>query len=357
MTSNRANRREFLKTVGTGVAVTGAFAAEQSGSANAADTVNRGFYVPTSVSAEAQAVIRSFDPSTRNVRTPPPGDLAAWKEMQARFEREQQENNREVVQHYGASVERIKLGGVPVLDIKPKGWQQTAKLLVYTHGGAYALFSASSTLVCAVPVAAETGYRILSIDYTLAPQAKFQTITDQVISVFEAIYRKHQPKDVALYGDSAGGGMAAGTVLKMRDRGLDLPAAVILWSPWSDITEVGDTYQTLREADPVLNYPLALKNAAGAYAPPEDQKHPYVSPVYGDYSKGFPPTLIQAGTKETFLSNAIRHYQAFDQAGIPVKLDLYEGMWHVFQAFPWWLPESKLARQKVGRFLKQNLMP
>ena len=97
--------------------------------------------------------------------------------------------------------------------------------------------------------------------------------------------------------------------------------------------------------------------SAEAQAPPEDQKHPYVSPVYGDYSKGFPPTLIQAGTKETFLSNAIRHYQVLDQAGIPVKLDLYEGMWHVFQAFPWWLPESRLARQKVGRFLDQNLMP
>ncbi len=141
----------------------------------------------------------------------------------------------------------------------------------------------------------------------------------------------------------------------MRDKGLGMPAAVVLWSPWSDITETGDSYATLKHADPLLYYPDNLKNCADAYAAPADQKHPYVSPVYGDYTKGFPPTLIQAGTKEIFLSNAVRHYQALDQAGISVKLDLYEGMWHIFQVFNHDIPESKLARKKVRAFLDQNL--
>ena len=90
-------------------------------------------------------------------------------------------------------------------------------------------------------------------------------------------------------------------------------------------------------------------------ADPEDQKNPYVSPVYADYSKGFPPTLIQVGTKEIFLSNAVRHYQALDDAGITVKLDLHEGMWHVFQAFAWDLPESWRARKKMRAFLEEHL--
>ena len=94
-----------------------------------------------------------------------------------------------------------------------------------------------------------------------------------------------------------------------------MPAAVVLWSPWSDITETGDTYVTLQDADPILVYKKNLKHAAEAYADPKDQSHPYVSPVHGDYSKGFPPTLIQVGTKEIFFSNAVRHYQALDQAG------------------------------------------
>ena len=80
-----------------------------------------------------------------------------------------------------------------------------------------------------------------------------------------------------------------------------------------------------------------------------------MSPVYGDYSKGFPPALIQAGTKEIFLSHAVRHYQALDNAGIPVTLDLYEGMWHIFQVFNHDLPESKIARKKVSAFLAQHI--
>jgi monoterpene epsilon-lactone hydrolase len=104
-----------------------------------------------------------------------------------------------------------------------------------------------------------------------------------------------------------------------------------------------------------LYYPGNLKHCAEAYATPADQQHPYVSPVYGDYTKGFPPTLIQAGTKEIFLSNAVRQYQALDNAGIPVKLDLYEGMWHIFQVFNHDLPESTLARKKVRAFLEQQL--
>ncbi len=165
----------------------------------------------------------------------------------------------------------------------------------------------------------------------------------------------HSLKEIAIYGESAGGGLAAGTVLKLRDKGLGMPAAVVLWSPWADITETGDTYTTLQQADPLLYYPKNLKHCADAYADPADQKHPYVSPVYGDYSKGFPPTLIQAGTREIFMSNAIRQYQAIDTAGIPVKLDLYEGMWHIFQVFNYELPESKLARNKVKAFLKQHV--
>ena len=82
--------------------------------------------------------------------------------------------------------------------------------------------------------------------------------------------------------------------------------------------------------------------------------NPVVSPVYGDLSN-LPPTLIQVGTKEIFFSNSVRHYQALDQAGIEVKLDPYEGMWHVFQFSPWGMPESYLARKKMAAFLRQYL--
>ncbi len=152
-----------------------------------------------------------------------------------------------------------------------------------------------------------------------------------------------------------GDGLAAGAVLKARDKGLGQIAAVVLWSPWADITNTGDSYSTLADADPILRYEDFLKNAADAYADPADQKHPYVSPDYGDFLEGYPPTLIQVGTKEIFLSNAVRLYQALDQAGIEAKRDPYDGMWHVFPSFHWQLPESELARQKMAEFLRTHL--
>jgi len=255
-----------------------------------------------------------------------------------------------------ADITEISLGGVPALDVRPKGWSDNGKILIYTHGGAYTLFSVVSTLTGVVPVADLTGLRVVTVDYTVAPQAQWKQTTGEIVSVIRArLDEGYGPEDIAIYGDSAGGGLAAGSVLKARDEGLGQLAAVVLWSPWADITKNGDSYSTLADADPILIYDDWLENAAAAYANPEDQKHPYVSPVYADYSKGFPPTLIQVGTKEIFLSNAIRLYQAMDQAGIEVKLDPYDGMWHVFQAFHWRLPESDIARKKTAEFLRKHL--
>jgi acetyl esterase/lipase len=314
------------------------------------------FQGPSTISPEAQKALAQFSRAARNMELPAADDVEGWKKVQAAFEKKRAAANAAVVKEYEPDIQPRKLGGVPVLDIKPKGWKESKRVLVYTHGGAYTLYSANSRLISAVPMAHDTGLRVISVDYTLAPHAKWQEVTSQVVTVVQALVKEgHSLKQIAIYGESAGGGLAAAAVLKMRDQGLGMPAAVVLWSPWSDITDSGDTYATLQDADPLLYYPGNLKNCAAAYAAPADQRNPYVSPVYGNFTKGFPPTLIQAGTKEIFLSNAVRHYQALDQAGIPVKLDLYEGMWHIFQVFNYDLPESKLARKKVRGFLEERL--
>jgi monoterpene epsilon-lactone hydrolase len=312
------------------------------------------FTYPTTISEEAQeagaAIVRSEEP------LPKPDDMNGWQEMWDHIEGPEVLEGERIADEFGATVTETALGDVSVLNVKPQDWTDNGKVLVYTHGGAYGLFSAASTLSAVVPVADLTGLRVVSIDYTVAPKAQWQETTSQVVSVLRALLDEgYGLEDIAIYGDSAGGGLAAGSVLKARDEGIGQVAAVVLWSPWSDITDNGDSYTTLADADPILTYENSLENAAAAYADPKDQKHPYVSPVYADYSKGFPPTLIQVGTKEIFLSNAVRHYQALDQAGIEVKLDPYDGMWHVFQAFHWRLPESELARQKMAQFLRTHL--
>jgi acetyl esterase/lipase len=131
----------------------------------------------------------------------------------------------------------------------------------------------------------------------------------------------------------------------------------VLWSPWADITNSGDSAITLKNFEPAHIYDKHLKPSADAYADPKDQKHPYVSPIYGDYSKGFPPTLIQGGTREIFLSHFVRQYRAIDGAGGMAVLDLYEGMPHIFQVRPEMAdaPETAAALKKMATFLKRHL--
>jgi len=314
------------------------------------------FYVPETVSEEWQQHLATLRDPASISPFPAPDKLEVWKKIYEAIEAQLKTHADSLVQRYEATVMPRTLGGVNVLDIKPKNWQDNSKVLVYLHGGAYTLGSAHSTLGNCLPVADETGLRVITVDYTVAPLAKFEQVTDEAMAVLQALSEEgYRPQDIAVYGDSSGGGLAAAVVLKMRDKGFAIPAVVVLWSPWSDITETGDTYVTLRDAEANYIYEKHLKPCADAYADPEDQKNPYVSPVYGDYSKGFPPTLIQGGTKEIFLSNFIRQYQALDTAGQLVKLDLYEGMPHVFQAQ---LPdsrESKLALKKMRQFLYEHL--
>ena len=321
-------------------------------------------HIPDTISTEAREYLKSLEDPASLPESPAADDLEGWKKAWDENETLHQEENDVVVQQYEPTIAPRELGGVPVLDIRPKNWQDNGKVLIFAHGGAYALYSAASSLFSSVPVAHDTALRVISVDYTLAPFARYEQITDQVIAVFRALLEEgYGWQDMAIYGDSAGGALAAGSVLKMRDKGLELglsaveamPAAVVLWSPWSDITQTGDTYVTLREAELDYRYDLHLKSAADAYADPKDQKHPYVSPVYGDYTQGFPPTLIQGGTREIFVSNFVRHYQALDCAGQLVKLDLYEGMSHVFQGAQPGLPESQVARNKMADFLEEHL--
>ena len=171
------------------------------------------FAAPATVSKDAKAAIESFARKSRNSPLPAPTDLKGWKKAQAGIEEDFSGASEAVKKQYQPQIEDRKIGGVPVLDIKPKGWKQDDRVLVYTHGGAYTLFSAKSTLNSAVPVANDTGLRVVSVDYTVAPQAKWDKITDQVIAVLQGLVKEgHALKKIAIYGDSAGGGLTAGAV-------------------------------------------------------------------------------------------------------------------------------------------------
>ena len=330
-------------------------------SAAAQDRSDRGkpfIQAPDTVSPEARKYLESLpDPATLPA-WPAPDDVAGWKRAWEATEAASEPKVQATLKRYQPSVEARKIGGVPVLDIKPKGWKESRKVLVHLHGGAYTMQSAHSRLHSSVPAADATGLRVISVDYTVAPAGRWTLVTDEILAVMDGLQKEgHKLQDIAIYGESAGGALAAGSVLKMRDKGLGMPAALVLWSPWADITNSGDSAITLKSFEPIFVYDKHYKPSADAYADPKDQKHPYVSPVYGDYSKGFPPTLIQGGTREVFLSHFVRQYRAIDAADGYAVLDLYDGMPHVFQMRPELAdaPETRAALKKMAAFLKRQM--
>ena len=313
-------------------------------------------YAPETISPEWGPFLRERGKG-RAGTFPAPDDVAAWKQIQTARIQPLEARADEIARIFQVTYEEDELGGVPVLLVTPESLASERKIAVYVHGGAYVLHSAKSTLGSAALFSRVTGLKVISIDYTLAPQAKWPEVLEEVVAVFESLIDQgYRMDDIAFYGDSAGGGLAAGATLKMRDEGMGMPGAVVLWSPWSDISETGDTYVTLRDAEPFYTYKGVLGPSALAYADEADHKHPYVSPVYGDFSAGFPPTLIQGGTKEIFLSNFVRLYQAIDAAEQVVKLDIYEGMPHVFVVARPASAESRAAMKKVSAWVNEYLL-
>lgn len=322
---------------------------------NETSSNNSTITIPTTISKETQNALINITSQIPEFVTPGSNDLKGWEVMNKEISAMSITQSQPLVDKFEPNITSTKLGDINVLDIKPKDWADNGKVLVYVHGGGYTILDANSTLNNSVPVSNATGLRVISVDYSLAPSSKWNEITSEVVSVIKALKAQgYSLENIAMYGDSAGGGLVASSVLKMRDEGVGVPAGLVLWSPWTDVSGAGDTYSTLKTADPFISETM-LKNMGGAYANITDQKNPYVSPVYGNFSNGFPPTLIQVGTKEILLSDSVRLYQALDQANIPVILDVYEGMPHVFQTILYNTTESSLAISKTNGFLKEYL--
>ena len=310
-------------------------------------------YVPETISPEWGEFFEN-NGELRERKVPAADDTAGWEALQEAVRARQKPVAESLAKAFGLTMRKRVVGGIPTVEITPVNSTRNDRIGVYVHGGAYIQGAAKNPQ--AVLFSAMTGLRVISIEYTLAPHAKWRETTAQVITVFSALAEDgYPPSHTVLGGDSAGGGLAAGSVLRMRDEGMEMPAALVLWSPWADISETGDTYLTLRDAEVSFTYKNVLGPAALVYADPQDHRHPYVSPVYGDFNKGFPPTLIQGGIREIFLSNFVRLYQALDQTGQKVKLDLYEGMPHVFMAQLPETVEAKTALEKTGDWISGHI--
>jgi acetyl esterase/lipase len=314
-------------------------------------------YVPTTISPEAAAVYARFRPFVLGPRPAPPKTAADFDALYQHFEKENLALSEAKLKVLQPTVTELHINGVQVFEVKPKDFHDDGTIIIHVHGGGFILGSAKSSLGEAADIATATGKRVFTVEYTVAPRGNWRIATDQVMSVYKGLLDQGiKPLHIGMTGGSAGATIVAATTLKIRDNGLPMPAALLLMCPMSDFTEGGDTRYDLMEADPALWAPQ-VRPGLDAYAAPADQKNPYVSPVYGDFSKGYPPTLIQGGTKEWLLSDMVRLNRAIKRGGGNSDLEIYEGMPHGFMGLMADTPEGKEAKAEEVAFWKRFLPP
>jgi acetyl esterase/lipase len=259
-------------------------------------------------------------------------------------------NARRITTDY--TLEEVDANGVEAYWVRTGKPAHERKVIVYLHGGGYILGSATSNLGVPLRVGPAAGAPVLSVEYRLAPESPFPAALDDSVAAYRwLLSRGYRGGDIALIGDSAGGGLVVSTALAIRDAKLPAPAAVVALSPLTDLTPVGDTRTTLAGYDPIVVGDPTPRFAL--YAGGRDVRDPLISPVYADL-RGLPPLLIQVGTREVLLSDAVRLARRAREADVDVTLDVWEGMWHVWQDHAQ-APEAKQAATEIGRFLERHL--
>ena len=250
------------------------------------------------------------------------------------------------------TVTAAALGGVPTAEITVDG-VEPRHVVLYFHGGVYVMGDAFLAAGLAAQVGRRTRAKVISVDYRLAPEYPYPAAVDDALAAYEALLHDTAPQDIAFAGESAGGGLTIATLVNARDHGLPLPAAAFLMSPYADLTLAGTTMDTKRDADPLLS-PEALQARVADYAAGHDAALGLISPIFADLS-GLPPLIIQAGTHEVLLDDAVRLARQAAIADVQVTLDITPGVPHVFQAYYPILDEAAAALDRAGQFLSAHL--
>lgn len=222
--------------------------------------------------------------------------------------------------------------------------------LLYIHGGAFIHGGGMAGAYMGAPLTCAAGIRAFAVDYRMPPYHPFPAGLDDCLEAYSWLLENYRPENIAIAGGSAGGGMAGSLALKLRDFGLPLPGALVLATPEADLTESGDSFETNIHCDVVLS--RRLTESIALYADGHDLTDPYLSPLFGDFTKGYPPTILTSGTRDAFLSNTVRMHRALLAAGIEAELHIWEAMPHggFFGA-----PEDQEVFAQQAKFIRSHL--
>jgi epsilon-lactone hydrolase len=308
----------------------------------------RSIPVPSSVSAEAQAVLavgRMDRPDW-----PALDDVQAWLETRAVAD-ELVLAMLSATLAGGDQVEDLDVDGVPVYVVTPAGFT-TGDPRVYfdIHGGGLTMGGGECCRAFGRMTAENTAMKVWTVDYRMPPEHPYPAALDDCMAGYRALIDRYPAERVVVGGGSAGANLAAAMILRARDEGLPLPSATVLLTPELDLTESGDSFQTNLGVDTVLTNSLMPVNRL--YGGGHDLADPYLSPLFGDFGKGFPPTMLSAGTRDLFLSNAVRMHRRLRAAGIHADLHVFEAMPHGGFMVP--TPEEQDLRAEVKRFVETH---
>ncbi|GAA0274448.1 alpha/beta hydrolase [Alteraurantiacibacter aestuarii] len=251
----------------------------------------------------------------------------------------------------GFSFNDVQLGGVAALHCKTG--PARAGALLYLHGGAFVSGSAQGYRGLAANVGQAAGLPTYALDYRLAPEHPFPAAIDDALTAYRALLSSGMKADrIVIAGDSAGGGLALSLLVKLREEGLEMPAAAYLLSPWADLSCSGGSMQSKAQADPALTE-KGLHIAAGQYLAGTPVGDPLASPAHADLS-GLPPLLVQVGSAEILLDDAVMVASRAGAAGTHVQLEIWPDMPHVWQSFAFMLDEGRAALDAAGAFMRNH---
>jgi epsilon-lactone hydrolase len=243
----------------------------------------------------------------------------------------------------------VAIGGVDGIEVTVEG-ASAENVILYFHGGVYVIGTAVASVPLVSEVVRRAGARAITLDYRLAPEHPYPAAVDDARAAYEGLLAQGiDPGRIALAGESAGGGLAVATLLALREAGTPLPSGAYLMSPYADLTLSGETLADRQALDAVLT-PEGLRARVPDYVGSADPSNPLISPIFGDLS-GLPPLLIQVGSNEILLSDALRLAARAALSDVQVTLEVVPGVPHVFQGFAGLLDEAGAALDRAADFL------
>ena len=351
----RFKLHHFILALGM-AAPTAAFTLEaQALEAGVRDVPAKQIATPTAgVSPQEQALIGAGLPPFWNDH---PKDAAEWKTLINSRADAINKTLPAMREKLAVKSEQVTIAGVNCYILTPDNIpeQNRNRLLIHVHGGGYVFGPGESATREAVLMAGFGKFKVISIDYRMPPDFPYPAAMDDAMAVWKEVVKTGDPKKMAIFGTSTGGGMTLAMVLRARSEGLPLPGAIGPGTPWSDMTKTGDTFFTNEKVDNILvSNDGWLGAAAQLYANGHDLKDPQLSPVYGDMS-GFPPTILTSGTRDLFLSNTVRVHRKLRQAGVIADLHVFEGQSHAQYAGDPDAPETKEHFGELTMFFDKYL--